>query len=177
MEDVKEQEPQQKSSGFLLHLTCVVWGLLLIFAAFTLSHKFVVVSGESMEPALYDGDVVISSVCTNVQVGNVYMLREPDEGYYVIKRLVGLPGDTIKFVEGALYRNDELFIKSPGDSWDNASYTLGVDEYLFLGDNRTKSYDGRYWSRFVHLDEIEYCLDDIIYPFTHRGNVHWEAMS
>lgn len=124
-----------------------------------------------MEPTLCDGDVVRSSVATMFTPGDVYLLQEPEGNKFVIKRLVGAPGDTVEFRDGTLYRNDILVEEAHGDSWDNALFELGNDEYLFVGDNRGESYDGRNWSRFVNSSEIKYHLDYIMYPINHKGKV------
>lgn len=170
MEDVK-----YPYSKIVFRVMCILWGILLIFVLFTASHKFIVISGDSMDPTLKDGEVVLSSVCTSVSIGNIYMFQEPDRGYHVVKRLCGMPGDCIELRDGSLYRNGELFMESTGDNWDNMVYNLSVDEYFFLGDNRADSYDGRFWSRYIHLDEIEYQLDSVIFPLSRHVNLHWEG--
>lgn len=145
--------------------------LLSSFYLFTLSHKVVIVTGDSMNPTLCDGDIVSSSEAVVPTLRKVYLLKGPDEDVLVIKRLVGLPGDIIQFKDGALYRNGVLEEEPFKDSWDNAIFKLNDDEYLFVGDNREDSFDGRYWSRFVHWSEVKYQLNFVLYPFSNRGEV------
>lgn len=148
-----------------------LWAMFIPLFLFTLNYKFVVISGESMERTLLDGDIVLSSKVISLEVGECYMLQEPEGNYYVVKRLVGMPGDHIELRDGILYRNDALLMNATGDSWDNYEWFLGWDEYLFLGDNRAESYDGRHWPRFIHLDEIIYHLERIVYPIHRMGRI------
>lgn len=158
--------------NFVRALLCL-WSVLAIVFLFTRTHKFVVVSGTSMQPTLHSDDVTCASSIVNITVGNIYLCREPLEGRFVIKRLIGIPGDIIEFKDGVIYRNGHIFMAASANSWDNATYTLGPDDYLFVGDNRVDSFDGRYWPRFVHLDEICYELQFVIYPSMHWKDLRW----
>lgn len=148
-----------------------LWTCLLLMSLFNFTHKFVVISGDSMERTLLDGDIVLASTILSPVLGDCYMLKEPEGKYFVVKRLVGLPGDNVELKDGVLYRNGELLMGAIDDCWDNAIWNLDEDEYLFLGDNRAESYDGRHWPRPVHLDEILYHLDRIIYPLHRVGKI------
>lgn len=112
--------------------------------------------GNSMAPNLVDGEkVLINKV--------VYVLSEPKpndmvvflpngntKSHYYIKRVVGVPGDTVQIRDGAIYVNKKLFIDKfeapaidePGLAKEEIQ--LGEDEYFVLGDNRNDSEDSRY---------------------------------
>lgn len=113
------------------------------------------VSGSSMEPKLNDEDNLIVDKIT-------YKFREPErfdiivfpfmykEDTYYIKRIIGLPGETVYIDEnGNIYINDELLdenygkevINDPGRAY--TPITLGEDEYFVMGDNRNNSSDSR----------------------------------
>lgn len=145
--------------------------LVVMYALFSMTHRFIVVSGDSMLPTLVDGQIVVSSKVTELTPGGIYMFQEPEEDLFAIKRLVGIPGDVIELKDGVTYRNGEEFLPAPGDSWDNLMFELGPNEYIFFGDNRSVSYDSRHWSRPIKLEEIKYQLDFVIYPFTSMGKV------
>jgi signal peptidase I len=78
---------------------------------------------------------------------------DKNDGKYFIKRLIALPGDTIKITDGLISITDKSgkvaeisddFIKMK-DYATNLEYKLAEDEYFMIGDNRTGSYDSRYW--------------------------------
>ncbi len=115
------------------------------------------VSGDSMESTLTDGDNLIVDKIT-------YRFKDPqrfdiivfpfqyEEETYYIKRIIGLPGETVRIdEEGVIYINEEPLKESYGrevirdDKIGIASepITLGEDEYFVLGDNRNNSSDSR----------------------------------
>lgn len=145
--------------------------VMLLYGGFVMTHKLVSIQGESMEPTLRDGQLVVAPRLITIERGHIYCFQEPDAGKYAVKRLIGLPGDTVALVNGATYVNGELYMEAPEDNWDNQRWELGPDEYLFLGDHRSVSYDGRHWSRPVHYNEIKCELQYIIYPFGFVGKV------
>ncbi len=98
---------------------------------------------------------------TTLEHGDIVVFNPPvagDEGKRYVKRLIGLPGDTIEIKDGKLYRNDEV-IDEPYLQ-EKMNYTFGpitvpADHYFFLGDNRNISYDAHLWDTpFVDKDKL-----------------------
>ena len=124
------------------------------------------VSGESMKNTLDHGDQLIVDKIT-------YRFQDPErfdiivfpfhykENTYYIKRIIGLPGETVQIADGTIYINGEVLEESYGrevmqDPGIAAEpITLGEDEYFVLGDNRNQSSDSRDPSvGLIHRDEI-----------------------
>ena len=132
--------------------------LFLILAVIFLLIQFVgqrtVVQGSSMYPTLLDGDGLIVDKLT-------YKFSDPErfdvvvfpfryqEDTYYIKRIIGLPGETVQIRNGEIYINGRLLEEEYGwgemKSGGLASepVILGEDEYVVLGDNRNSSSDSR----------------------------------
>jgi len=112
------------------------------------------VIGSSMEPTLSNNDNLIVDKMS-------YRFRDPsrfdiivfpfyqEESIYYIKRIIGLPGETVQIIDGHIYINGVLLqedfgaeeIRNPGMAIQPVH--LGVDEYFLLGDNRNHSADSR----------------------------------
>jgi signal peptidase I len=112
------------------------------------------VSGESMYPTLSDGDSLIVDKISYQFVDParfdiiVFPFRYQENTFY-IKRIIGLPGETVQISDGKIYINGKLLkedygyelIENPGLA--SSPITLGQDEYFVLGDNRNNSTDSR----------------------------------
>lgn len=158
----------------LVLLVALIISLLIV----TFVGQRTVVDGESMESTLYHGDNLIVDKLT-------YHFRDPerfevvvfpahyDQHTYLVKRVIGLPGETVYIdEEGNIYINDELLEEDFGKevilSAGNARepLTLGENEYFVLGDNRNHSLDSRdYMVGNVQRDEIIGRAWVRVYPF------------
>ncbi len=137
---------------YLLGVLCLTW-LVITFVG-----QRTEVDGSSMEPTLTNGDNLIVDKLS-------YRFRDPQrfdiivfpykhkEKTYYIKRIIGLPGETVQIDEkGDIYINGEILSESYGREIIKAEniglaaepIVLGEDEYFVMGDNRNNSTDSRY---------------------------------
>ncbi len=140
------------------------------------SLSLVHVNGDSMTPTLRDGDLLLVSRTHDAVPGKgdlvVLSLQEPDDVTHV-KRVVGLPGDTIAFDEGSLLLNDEV-MREPylGGlpqtlGLESRRWIVGNDECFVLGDNRTHSTDSREHGP-VRLSTIQGVVKLRLWPILRR---------
>lgn len=137
--------------------------ILCICLCIRFTHVFGIniVSGHSMDTTLHDKQIVLGSSLKSLNREDIVVAKTDK---LVIKRIVGLPGETIAFYNGELhingevyeekYLNEDCIQESKSQEW---IFTLGEDEYLILGDNRDNSYDGRYYgpiSKELILEKI-----------------------
>lgn len=117
-----------------------------------------VVSGNSMFPTFKNGEYLIVNEATKYigeyHRGDVVIIRYPnDPSKYFIKRIIGLPGETVTVNNGTVsitsalhqtpYVLEEPYIKNTKE--DNSARTLTNEEYFVMGDNRAQSSDSRVW--------------------------------
>jgi signal peptidase I len=128
----------------------LLWTLLLVCLAFLaflrVKYQFVMVVGESMEPNYSTGDLLLID-------RNAYRRRDPARGdvvvaWYqggtIVKRIVGLPGETIEVRSGEVYIEGRPVLESHLIEPGNLSVSrglLGAQRYALLGDNRSMSSD------------------------------------
>jgi signal peptidase I len=116
------------------------------------------IEGDSMLAVLHDKErIIISKWSTrngNIGRGDIVVLRNPDEtGRTIIKRIVGLPCETVEIKKGDVYINgnllDEPYLTQGKDvifrSINMAPLMIPLGHYFVLGDNRTISQDSRYF--------------------------------
>ena len=119
--------------------------------------KPIIIQQQSMEPNFYSGDYVITSrqaynLFGDPQRGDIIVFKSDlytDEGEAknLIKRIIGLPGDTVEIIDGEVYLNGEMlneeYIKEPGLSGEMEAVTVPEGELFVMGDNRRVSQDSR----------------------------------
>ncbi len=118
------------------------------------------IESVSMQPNLHEGEYVIvdriSYWLGAPQRGDVVVFASADEPQDLVKRVIGLPGETIEVFDGVAYidgrRLDEPYLASPAAS-PYPARRLGTDEYFVMGDNRGNSRDSRAFGP-IHLDSI-----------------------
>ena len=144
------------------------------------------VSGSSMETTLSDKDQLIVDKMT-------YRFRDPkrydivvfpyqyQDNTYYIKRIIGLPGETVQILSGMVYidgmRLDEHYgneiMENPGIAEE--PLTLGEDEYFVLGDNRNNSIDSRASDvGLIHRKDLIGRAWIRVWPLSQIGVIHHE---
>ena len=142
------------------------------------------VSGASMYPTLHNGDRMVLSKVGDVHRFDVVILKVPDENVEYIKRVIGMPGDTVEMKSGVLYINgkkvDQPFINTEAlakqtvfiDDFTLESLTgeskVPEGKYFVLGDNRGVSKDSRMIG-FIDRSAIEGKAVFTIWPFGRIG--------
>ena len=125
--------------------------VVMVIAIYTLVNLVApryIVEGSSMQPNFETGEWIIVNrlpyLSGQPQRGDVVVLDFPEPQEDLIKRVVGLPGETIEIHDGLVFVDgvplDEPYINSP-PRYTKQPVTLGADEYYVLGDNRNNSRD------------------------------------
>ena len=133
------------------------------------------VVGQAMSDTLKSGDQVLINkfvyIISDPKAGDVivFLPNGNEKSHYYIRRVIGVPGDTVQIKDGAVYVNGKLFneitdvaaMEEAGIASEEIK--LGKDEYFVLGDNRNNSEDSRYANignvkREYIIGQAWYCL-------------------
>lgn len=159
--------------GVLFDLTkWLVFVLIIISIVNTFFFAIFIVDGASMEPNLHDKEWIFwdkNAYTSKVpERDDIVVINYPgDISKKYVKRVIGLPGDSIEIREGLVYLNreklTEQFLSSDLTSEPNGVWNLSDNQYFVMGDNRPNSNDSRYFGpvekRFILGQAIS-----IIYP-------------
>ena len=166
----------RKKEPFNLKKEILDWFLVLVAAAvlaFFIDH-FIIANSQiptgSMENTIMPGDRVIglrlSYLFGEPERGDIAIFVYPDDEArgittYYVKRVIGLPGDTIDIVDGQVYLNgsdtplDEPYLSEPMEPEAPMHFEVPEDSYFMMGDNRNHSNDSRRWiNTYVSRDKL-----------------------
>ena len=138
------------------------------------------VNGESMYPTLEEGDIMILNKTAyyfnKPERFDIVVVNMPDE--YLIKRVIGLPGEHIEYKNNTLYvdgkkvkENFKHGVTANFNIEELGSDTIPLNTYLVLGDNRENSLDSRELG-FIREDQLLGRTSLIILPFNRFGSVN-----
>ena len=157
-----EQTKQKRKDivGWVIYIA-VLLAIIITFRCFLMIGR---VPSESMEPTLMVHDWLIGDRHAyeeeKPQRGDIVMFYQKDENETMVKRVIGLPGETVEIRDGKVYINgsdeplDDSFVPEV-PTGNYGPYTVPENSYFMLGDNREYSRDSRFWKNtFVSFDEI-----------------------
>lgn len=173
---MKDRKRMRKMKGWIIY----VGVLITMFTACNHFFMFSEVPTGSMAGSISPGDNVISTRYgvgeKDIQRYDVLIFTPPDKPEMTyIKRVIGLPGETIEVRNGKVYADgvelDNSFIKAPQNRRGDGIYKVPEGCYFFLGDNRNNSNDSRFWKeKFVPAANIQAKARLVISPLT---DVKW----
>jgi len=151
--------PKEKSENFFTELLkfALIAIVVVVPVRLFIAQPFIV-SGASMVPTFLNGQYLIVDELSyrfeEPKRGDVIIFRYPkDPSQFFIKRIVGLPGETVLLANGNVSVQktngettllDESYVVHHGNG-ANQTYTVPTDEYFVMGDNRPESSDSRTW--------------------------------
>ena len=174
-------------------LYAIVVGTLITIGLRYFIYTPIIVDGSSMMPTIHDGDrVIVNKIVPKLSQYNRFdvIVFEATEDSNYIKRIIGIPGDKIEYINDELFINGQKYEETYLDEYkanltNNEAFTedfrladsLGEEVvpegyYFVLGDNRRKSMDSRNdIVGFISEDQIIGSVDFVIWPLNHLAFV------
>ena len=169
-EKTEKTEMEEQKRPWWKELLSYVWIILFACVAAMAVNRYVLINAEipseSMENLLTVDDRIfgcrLSYVFGEPERYDVVMFRYPvHEDTIYIKRIIGLPGETVEIRKGKIYIDgsetpieEDYLPEKWTDGNDGYLFEVPKDSYLMLGDNRNLSEDARYWAQCALDDEV-----------------------
>ena len=183
------KKKQKTPHPILSEIISWIWSIIVACVLMAILYFFIgrpfTVSGQSMYPTLHNGDHMIMSKLGGINRFDVVILKAPDEDKEYIKRVIGMPGDTVEVKRGVLYINGKV-VEQPFINSDNSKKTVFIDDftlkeltgvdkvpegkYFVMGDNRGVSKDSRMIG-FIDASAIEGKAVFTVWPINRIGGL------
>lgn len=158
--EIEEEKESSKLRDFLEFIAPIIVALIVAMLLKTFVIANAVIPTGSMLNTIQKGDRVFASRITytlhDPQRYDIAIFRYPDdESEYFVKRVIGLPGETVNIRNGEVYVTDkdgnteklrDDFVSPENKDFYNGTFVVPEDSYFMLGDNRASSVDSRYWN-------------------------------
>lgn len=156
---------------FLIILTAIIITRIFFFSPIR-------VNGTSMYPTLQDKEfMILNKISLKQGINRFDIVVVQENNKYIIKRVIGLPGESVMYKDNKLYINGKViednYSKTTTNDFDNV--VLGENEYFVMGDNRAVSSDSRIIGP-VNIKNIKGKTNLIIFPFNKMGTVEWKII-
>lgn len=179
--EIKQEEQESKVIKIIKEIFPYVAIIIIVLFVKNYIISPIQVNGSSMDSTLRSGDIMILNKLKYKRYGverfDIVVIKSHNT--HIIKRVIGLPGDTIQVVENKLYINGKFYEETYLDE-DTVTEDFDLKEllnskkvpknsYFVLGDNREESMDSRVLG-FIDADDIEGIAKLTIFPFNRIGN-------
>lgn len=181
----EEENTMDSKQAIVKEILSWVIPFVLALVVAVILKNYVIINADvptgSMENTIMPGDRLIGNRLAYMndapERGDIIIFRYPDdEEELYVKRVIGLPGETVDITDGKIYIDgasepmEEVYLK---EEWTVATgdyhFEVPAEAYLVLGDNRNDSWDARYWTNtYVHLDKI---LGKAVVTYWPLGNI------
>ena len=186
--DKKSDSDEAQEFSLFREIVSWVVPFSLALLAGILLKTFVIINADvptgSMENTIMPGDRLIGNRLAYLREspdrGDIVIFRYPDnEKDLYVKRVIGLPGETVDIHEGQIYIDGsaepfpEPYLKETGTvATGDYHFEIPADAYLMLGDNRNDSWDARYWTNtYVYEEKILGKALVVYWPFSDFGKL------
>ncbi|EQB36590.1 MULTISPECIES: signal peptidase I [Virgibacillus] len=163
----------KKKSEWLEWVKAIIIAILIAFFLRTFIFATSIVEGESMDPTLQNGERVIFNkiiyILDEPERGDIVIIERPSKNY--VKRIIGLPGETIEINGSSLYINgnkyEQTFLDEDAQrqTGNYGPTKIPEDSYFVMGDNRAISKDSRNGLGLIDENDIIGRSEFIIFPF------------
>ncbi len=165
--------------AIIIYVIFAVIVVILFQTEFMLSF----IPSSSMEGTIQTNSVVFSTRYDideeDIERFDILVFTPPDNpDITYIKRVIGLPGETIEVKDGKVYADgielDDSFINGSQNQVGDGVYTVPEGCYFFMDDNRNNSNDSRFWENpYVHIEDIQAKAKCILFPFSDVGSLYY----
>ena len=168
-DEAEEKKPKSKLREAVEFLIPIVVAVIIAIILKSVVFANAVVPTGSMLNTIHEGDRIIASrlayINEDPQRYDVIIFNYPDDEKQIyVKRVIGLPGETVQVVNGVVYvtktdgetiQLDDSFVTNCTPEGNFGPFEVPADSYFMMGDNRNSSWDSRFWNnKFVNKEKI-----------------------
>lgn len=168
-EEEEEKKPKSKLREAVEFFIPIVVAVIIAIILKSVVFANAVVPTGSMLNTIHEGDRIIASriayINEDPQRYDIIIFNYPDDEKQIyVKRVIGLPGETVQIINGVVYvtktdgesiQLDDSFVTNCTPQGDYGPFEVPADSYFMMGDNRNSSWDSRFWNnKFVNKEKI-----------------------